>query len=632
MYEQDSSQGNVAIENGTIKAAFSISDSKQIYFSQGNLQYQASTGTWRFAEHQYDLIGSDNSNISSSYSGWIDLFGWGTSGYNGKNPYMTSTSYSDYGDGSNDIAGTNYDWGVYNKIFNGGNQVGMWRTLTNSEWDYLIYGRAQASRLWGQGRVSNVNGLILLPDGWEMPSSVKFTSIPHDYSTNVYSLDEWSVMESYGAVFLPAAGYRYWTEVDNVGSGGDYWSSSTYNDYAANLLYFASFDVGASFNERYHGHSVRLVHDIGGNVESNIVLPTISTGSVSNISSTEATINGTVYSDEGADVTERGVCWNTTGNPTVSDNKKANGSGIGSFSVSITDLEEGTKYYVRAYATNSKGTAYGETVSFTTKTNGDNPVNNVEGAIQAAFSVSDTKKVYFSQGNLQYQASTNTWRFAEKQYDMIGNDNSNISSTYSGWIDLFGWGTSGYNGKSPYMTSTEEGDYGNGENDIAGTNYDWGVYNKISNGGNQAGEWRTLTNDEWDYLIKERPNASNKNAAACVNGIYGFVFLPDNCSLPSGLSFILGYDHYGIQNYYTMDEWTRLESIGAVFLPAARMRYEKWIDLNGDDHGEYWTSSYRCSVFFWASTNRNDNAIAASEYLGLAPSCGFSVRLVQDVK
>ena len=72
---------------------------------------------------------------------------------------MTSTSYSDYGDGSNDIAGTNYDWGVYNKISNGGNQAGMWRTLTSSEWNHLISGRAQANRLMGQGKVNNVNGI-----------------------------------------------------------------------------------------------------------------------------------------------------------------------------------------------------------------------------------------------------------------------------------------------------------------------------------------------------------------------------------------------------------------------------------------------------------------------------------------
>ena len=258
-----SQQGSVAVENGAIKAAFSISDSKQIYFSQGNLQYQASTGTWRFAEHQYDIIGDDNANISSTNSGWIDLFGWGTSGYNGKNPYMTSTDYSDYGDGYNDIAGTNYDWGVYNKISNGGNQAGLWRTLTYSEWSYLISDRAQASRLMGQGRVNNVNGLILLPDGWETPSSVKFTYDPGNYSTNVYSQDEWAVMQSYGAVFLPAAGGRFGAVVDGVGSYGRYWSSSAGGDYGyANYLYFGSSGVYTGSSGRGNGPSVRLVRGL----------------------------------------------------------------------------------------------------------------------------------------------------------------------------------------------------------------------------------------------------------------------------------------------------------------------------------------------------------------------------------
>ena len=117
------------------------------------------------------------------------------------------------------------------------------------------------------------------------------------------------------------------------------------------------------------------------------------------------------------------------------------------------------------------------------------------GAINGVFSVSSSKKVNFSQGNLQYQASTRTWRFAEHQWDITGSENSKISENYSGWIDLFGWGTSGYNGKNPWMTSTESTNYGNGYNDIAGTNYDWGVYNTISNGGGKR--WRTLTGDEW---------------------------------------------------------------------------------------------------------------------------------------
>ena len=259
---------------GAIKFAFSVSDDKQVYFSQGNLQYQASTGIWRFAEQQYDKIGDDNANISSTNSGWIDLFGWGTSGWNsGANayqPYSTSTSHSDYypgGDYANNLTGSyaNADWGVYNAISNGGNQAGQWRTLTYSEWKYLISERTQASRLMGQGRVNGVNGLILLPDGWETPSSVIFTDAPNNYSTNVYSQDEWLVMQSYGAVFLPAAGNRYGTkQLNNVGSLANYWSSSANggNNRAGYLNFGRDYAYMYKDGFRYQGMSVRLVQDV----------------------------------------------------------------------------------------------------------------------------------------------------------------------------------------------------------------------------------------------------------------------------------------------------------------------------------------------------------------------------------
>ena len=126
----------------------------------------------------------------------------------------------------------------------------------------MISGRAQASRLKGQGRVNNVNGLILLPDGWETPSSVKFTYDPGNYSTNVYSLDEWSVLESYGAVFLPAAGDRYGTDVSGVGSYGSYWSGSTYDSYNPIYLYFNSNDVSTYNYDGNYGRSVRLVRGL----------------------------------------------------------------------------------------------------------------------------------------------------------------------------------------------------------------------------------------------------------------------------------------------------------------------------------------------------------------------------------
>jgi len=97
-----------------------------------------------------------------------------------------------------------------------------------------------------------------------------------------------------------------------------------------------------------------------------VSLPTISTTVISSISTTSAASGGNASADGGGAITARGVCWNTTGSPTVSDNKTSDGTGTGVFTSSITNLMTSTKYYVRAYATNSAGTAYGSEVSFTT--------------------------------------------------------------------------------------------------------------------------------------------------------------------------------------------------------------------------------------------------------------------------
>lgn len=99
---------------------------------------------------------------------------------------------------------------------------------------------------------------------------------------------------------------------------------------------------------------------------SPIVIPTVSTSSISTITQTGAVAGGNVTADGGAAVTERGVCWSTSSNPTTSNSKQVSGSGTGSFTVGITGLNPGTTYYVRSYAINSVGTAYGNNVSFTT--------------------------------------------------------------------------------------------------------------------------------------------------------------------------------------------------------------------------------------------------------------------------
>lgn len=94
--------------------------------------------------------------------------------------------------------------------------------------------------------------------------------------------------------------------------------------------------------------------------------PSVTTSSATNITYTSATIGGNVTSDGGATVTERGIVYSTSQNPTTSNSKKVSGSGTGAFSVNLTGLTNGTTYYARVYAVNSKGTSYGSQVSFTT--------------------------------------------------------------------------------------------------------------------------------------------------------------------------------------------------------------------------------------------------------------------------
>ena len=171
---------------GAINGLFSVSDSTQVYFSQGNLQYQASTNTWRFAENQWDFVGSavvegggtggtvsgsSNHLVSSSYDGWIDLFGWGTSGYNHGavcfQPWSISETESDYY--AYGMQTTNLynqtgqaDWG-YNAIINGGDQLNEWRTLTADEWYYILNSRVTTTgNRYAKGQVNGVNGIIIL--------------------------------------------------------------------------------------------------------------------------------------------------------------------------------------------------------------------------------------------------------------------------------------------------------------------------------------------------------------------------------------------------------------------------------------------------------------------------------------
>lgn len=238
--------------NAQLTGQFSVSASKQVYFSKGNLRYHCSTKAWSFATNQYDVVGQSNSNISSSYAGYIDLFGWGTSGNNNLMPYETSLSVN-YGAGNNSIANTAYDWG--SKV------SGEYRTLTQNEWTYLLKERNNAYLLRGPATVNGVNGWILLPDNWSQPASITFTSFDDGaraYTANVYTASEFSTMQSAGAVFLPVTGYRYSSGsvsvVSGVNSMGYYWSADK-----ANISFMGNYMYCSSEMQTYMGLAVRLV-------------------------------------------------------------------------------------------------------------------------------------------------------------------------------------------------------------------------------------------------------------------------------------------------------------------------------------------------------------------------------------
>lgn len=258
----------VETSDNALPGLFSVSPTEQVRFSPGNLQYQASTDTWRFALNQYDVVGANNANISASNEDWIDLFGWATSGYAGCEPYLTSTDASLYGIDES-IDSTNYDWGIYNAISNGGNSAGMWRLLSSDEWGYLLYERTGASDLLGVGCVAGVNGLILLSDDFVLPDSIEFRhAVASDSGedlyriVNDYTAVEWARMEAAGAVFFPAAGARIGKKVMYTAIAGYYWSSTPF-EYDTVSIYCMGFDssraVWEGLSNRTNGRSVRLV-------------------------------------------------------------------------------------------------------------------------------------------------------------------------------------------------------------------------------------------------------------------------------------------------------------------------------------------------------------------------------------
>ena len=273
----------VNIPVSALTPLFSVEAGKYVKFSPGNLQYTKSSSTWSFMANQYSTVETTDQNVGENYASQdvVSLFGWGTSGWNNGNafyqPYNTSnatsgtyTSSNGYGYGPTDgssLTGSyaDADWGA--SIGSG------WRTLTKDEWLYLFGMEANNTDKSGHARyrkyfratVNGIQGIIVLPDDINGISDIPAESSRGTASTfagKTYTTSAWAPLETAGAVFLPAAGFRYGTSVSTVGSSGYYWSSTPYGASKAYYLYFdSSLVLPAHSNYRFYGYSVRLVQD-----------------------------------------------------------------------------------------------------------------------------------------------------------------------------------------------------------------------------------------------------------------------------------------------------------------------------------------------------------------------------------
>lgn len=297
---------------------------------------------------------------------------------------------------------------------------------------------------------------------------------------------------------------------------------------------------------------------------------TFSETDVANILLRTATASCAILSDGENGIEECGFCYSTRTMPTTEDQISISNISNDLFSNTVKALKPSTKYYLRPYAKNTMGTFYGNEVVF-------NTISAPEGSAPGLFQLSKNGNyAYLASGDLEKDVNE-VWHFAENQLQNTEN-----------YTNTFSRGSSGYSVSGEYIS-----DIGDLTNKYA--NYDWGVYNAIDNGGNSKGLWRTPSLSEWQYILRDRPNAANMRCYVTINGIKGMVLLPDDWETPNELSHIYNNNQFEITTF-TENEWDIMENLGAIFLKTETLYYYYGPKGWGGHDGS------RTATGYWSST------------------------------
>jgi uncharacterized protein (TIGR02145 family) len=251
--------------------------------------------------------------------------------------------------------------------------IGAWCNYDNSSANDALYGK-----LYNWFAVNDSRGLC--PTGWHVPSDEELTTLTNflggtsvaggkmkstdtTRSSGGWDSPNTGATNSSGFTCLPGGFRSSGGGFSNLGRNGPWWSSSEAGSGSAWFRNLGSNAVFANrnFNDHRGGFSVRCARDL-----ASTTLPSVTTDSASSVTSTGANTGGQVTASGGGTITARGVVYGTSSSPTLAGSFTYNGNETGSFTSTLSGLNPSTTYHIRAYATNTLGTAYGNQVSFTT--------------------------------------------------------------------------------------------------------------------------------------------------------------------------------------------------------------------------------------------------------------------------